>query len=193
MSRRPCGGVRCVGLLATVRPAATVTPAETSSLPMPLGLSTIDAEGIPGAIESAFPPAPAGSLLWLRFTDDVPVNRRVLAAAHAERARKMLGLAGQLRIGFYDVLGPGTAPVPGDLPYFAGEDGEEPAGMTPGGTIPPSIWIHNGLRGEALVGAVVHEVRHVAQDALRRRLDDREWRERDATAFMAAYVRGDAP
>ncbi len=54
---------------------------------------------------------------------------------------------------------------------------------------PRTIALSASLRGDRLlIGVIAHELRHVAQDELRMRLQDLEACERDAERFAAAYI-----
>lgn len=136
----------------------------------------------------------------------VPVEHRCLVRWHVNRAARSLGLAGPVYIRWFAPVAPWEAKPAGSfldalaeawqrfgqevIPFVSEGPDELPAGVTlPSWLAPRTIALNASLRGERLlIGVIAHEVRHVAQDVLRLRLDDPSECERDAGRFAARYM-----
>lgn len=131
-------------------------------------------------------PIRAGQILSLSWVpdQDVPLAHRSFVRRHVDRAAGILSL-GPIRVRWFELARSGA----GDFPFVALRDDELPAGVTPHPGYPMTIALLASLRGEAVVGVAVHEVRHVWQNLLRERLAEETFLEDDAGAFAAEYVR----
>jgi hypothetical protein len=142
--------------------------------------------GIAGTISGdvltpAEPDLPIVVLSWVP-EGRIDPRHRAFVRRHVVRLETRLGLAGPTPIRWF-------GPKVGEGDFWAPAHGDDyaTAGIAPDDDI-GGIALNKGFRGDALVGIIAHEMRHVQQAALRRQLDDRTWAEGDADDFAAAYL-----
>lgn len=142
--------------------------------------AAIDPDAIPRPVDDL----PILLLSWVPEAR-IDAGHRAFVRRHVNRAAKQLDLDGpSIPIRWF-------GPAVGEPDFWtpAYREGYAPSGVTPDDAI-GGVAFNKGIRGDALVGIIAHEVRHLKQNEMRRRLEDRSFAEGDADDFAAAYLAG---